>query len=79
MSFEQDSGVTVLTVDDNGRGFDPAAIEWNDPLSPAFGLRGMRERAEILGGTLLISSSPDSGTTIQVTIPSSAGSGSDSA
>lgn len=79
VSFEQDSGVTVLTVDDNGRGFDPAAIEWNDPLSPAFGLRGMRERAEILGGTLLISSSPDSGTTIQVTIPSSAGSGSDSA
>lgn len=54
-----------LTVIDDGVGFDVAG------LSPVggFGLRGIRERVEILAGHVEISSRVDSGTTVQVRIP----------
>ena len=54
-----------LTVTDDGVGFDVAG------LSPVggFGLRGIRERVEILAGHVDISSGVDSGTTVQVRIP----------
>ena len=38
-------------------------------LSGGFGLRGLRERAEQLGGTLEVESTPGEGTTVSVTIP----------
>ena len=54
-----------LTVTDDGVGFDVAG------LSPTggFGLRGIRERVEILAGHVEISSGADSGTTVHVRIP----------
>jgi hypothetical protein len=58
----EDGGVRVQLSDD-GRGFEPAAS------SPGFGLVGMRERVELLAGTLLIESAPASGTTIHAEIP----------
>ncbi|MGH2455412.1 MAG: sensor histidine kinase [Candidatus Limnocylindria bacterium] len=52
-------GDVRLTVADNGRGFDVAAA------SPAgYGLRSMRERAGIIGGTLHIDSQPQDGTRV---------------
>jgi signal transduction histidine kinase len=54
-----------LTVTDDGVGFDVAALS---PLG-GFGLRGIRERVEILAGHVEISSRVDSGTTVQVRIP----------
>ena len=55
----------VLLIHDNGRGFDQA-----DPsLSNSLGLRGMRERAAILGGRVNISSAPGKGTTVTAWIP----------
>ncbi|HVP75158.1 MAG TPA: GAF domain-containing protein [Gaiellaceae bacterium] len=59
---EDDSTVHVVVVDD-GTGFDPAAA------TSGFGLLGMRERVELLGGTLEIESSPGGGTTVKVSIP----------
>jgi PAS domain S-box-containing protein len=63
------SGMTRLTIRDNGSGFK-LPKDW---LSLArrghLGLVGMRERAEAIGGTLTIASAPGSGTTIQVCIP----------
>ncbi len=59
---EHDSTVQV-TVRDNGRGFDPTA------QTNGFGLLGMRERVELLNGTLEISSAPGLGTTVTATIP----------
>jgi signal transduction histidine kinase len=56
----------VVTVRDDGQGFDPA------PTGPAyghFGLRGMRERAEEFGGALTISSASSQGTTITLALP----------
>jgi signal transduction histidine kinase len=50
----------VLTVADNGVGFDETAIA----RSAGLGLIGMRERAARLGGTLSVQSSPHTGTTV---------------
>jgi signal transduction histidine kinase len=55
----------ILVVEDDGRGFDLEAAKRSDRL----GLPGIRERAEMLGGTLLVESSPESGTTLVVEIP----------
>ena len=54
-----------LSVSDNGRGFLTG-----DPARPkSFGLLGMRERAESLGGKLTISSTVNVGTTVTVVLP----------
>jgi len=54
----------VLTVADDGIGFDPAS-----PRSPqSFGLQSMRERAESLGGDFHLESAPGTGTTVRVTV-----------
>ncbi len=51
-----------MAVTDDGQGFDP-----DDPTA-GFGLVGMRERAELLGGTLSVKSS-SSGTTVTAFLP----------
>jgi signal transduction histidine kinase len=56
-----------LSVSDDGRGFDPALIESASPGK--FGLTGMRERAEALGGTAQVQSTPGGGTRVVVRIP----------
>ena len=49
---------------DDGRGFEPSA-----PRS-GFGLTGMPERVEMLGGTLVLESSPAGlGTLVQASLP----------
>jgi len=50
-----------LSIRDNGSGFDSSAIK-----KDLFGIRGMRERVEMLGGTLSIDSQPGSGTQVLV-------------
>jgi nitrate/nitrite-specific signal transduction histidine kinase len=59
-----------LTIRDDGSGFDPDHLPRGDRQH--FGLLIMRERAESLGGILTITSTPGHGTTIAVTLPSSA-------
>jgi signal transduction histidine kinase len=56
----------TLGVLDSGKGFDP-----NEPLRPprGWGLEGMRERVEAVGGRLILHSAPGHGTTVQVVIP----------
>ena len=54
-----------LTVTDDGVGFD---VEGLSPMA-GFGLRGIRERVEILAGRVEIHSRMDSGTTVEVRIP----------
>jgi signal transduction histidine kinase len=53
-----------LAVIDQGGGFDPQTI----PVT-SFGLRGMQERLQVIGGRLEIYSSPASGTSVQARIP----------
>lgn len=54
-----------VEVRDNGRGFDMSA----QANEKSFGLLGMRERALALGGQLIVTSAPQQGTAIAVTIP----------
>lgn len=58
-------GPIRLAIADDGSGFDVAG----DVRDDAFGLIGMRERVEGLGGRLAIASSPGRGTTIEVVLP----------
>ncbi|MFL6031348.1 MAG: GAF domain-containing sensor histidine kinase [Rubrobacteraceae bacterium] len=53
-----------LAVEDDGRGFDAAGVP-----EDRHGIVGMRERAEVLGGTLEVRSGPGAGTRIEVTVP----------
>jgi two-component system, NarL family, sensor kinase len=57
----------VLEVADDGTGFDTTAS--SGPGSTGFGLDGMRERAELLGGRLDLAATPGRGTTVRLTIP----------
>ena len=61
----EEQGSTIrLTIQDNGIGFDLNQI---DPSR--FGIRGIRERARLFGGTAKISSQPGTGTKIIVEVP----------
>jgi signal transduction histidine kinase len=62
----------LLVVRDMGTGFDPADL----PKSDGLGLAGIREQAEILGGTFTIWSAPGEGTELQVWWPLRDGTGS---
>jgi two-component system NarL family sensor kinase len=53
-----------LVVEDDGRGFDAS-----DVPEGRHGLVGMRERAEMLGGTLEVRSNPGAGTRIEAAVP----------
>jgi signal transduction histidine kinase len=57
-----------LTIEDDGRGFSPDQFH-TDGNTSHLGLISMRERAEMIGGTLDVYSAPGEGTTIQVKIP----------
>jgi two-component system NarL family sensor kinase len=53
-----------LVVEDDGRGFDASRVP-----EGRHGIVGMRERAEMLGGTLEVRSGPGAGTRIEATVP----------
>ncbi len=56
-------------IHDNGRGFDVQAVFQNPDKWDHFGLRGMKERAKLLGGEVSWESGKDVGTTVKVSIP----------
>ncbi len=60
----QESG-TRLELSDDGNGFEPEEARQGGGL----GLRGMRERAQAIGGTLLVESSPGKGTRVSILVP----------
>jgi signal transduction histidine kinase len=58
-----DPGALILEVEDHGKGFRPAEGQ------TGIGLVAMRERAEILGGSLKVSSLPTGGTLVHLEVP----------
>jgi signal transduction histidine kinase/DNA-binding NarL/FixJ family response regulator len=62
-----DAGVTLL-VQDDGIGFDPARIE-REGASRGLGIKGMAERAGLVGGTFELDSTPGWGTRVRAWIP----------
>ena len=62
------ASVTV-TVADDGAGFDAPNVTEHAESNGHFGLVGMRERAEAVGGSLAVRSAPGTGTMIVAVIP----------
>jgi signal transduction histidine kinase len=57
-----------VRVRDDGKGIDPKLLSDNGKEGH-FGLRGMRERAKLIGGKLTVWSELDSGTEVELSIP----------
>jgi signal transduction histidine kinase len=66
VAVQYDEDRVTLRISDCGRGFDPAE-QFNPPRG--WGLAGMRERVEGLGGQLLLQSVVSQGTKIEVVVP----------
>lgn len=64
--IERSDDKVLAIIDDDGRGFDPEFVERQDGH---LGLYGIRERAELLSGHLVIESEPGTGTSLYVEIP----------
>jgi signal transduction histidine kinase len=64
-SKQNQTGQIQLTMSDDGQGFDSSqAIPRGH-----YGVAGMKERANVIGGTLQVESSPGEGTTVQLVAP----------
>jgi two-component system, NarL family, sensor histidine kinase UhpB len=59
----EENGSVVLKVDDDGAGAHPTQ------LLSSYGIRGMQERAMLIGGTLKVDSDPGRGTHVVLRIP----------
>lgn len=66
VDLQFENGHISSRVEDNGQGFDPEAI---DSAKKTMGLSSMRERVEMMGGTLIIDSRPGEGTRVNVEVP----------
>src|SRR5205814_2241976 len=70
---EREGGSLTLTVSDRGRGFNPervlASEEGVGVEGGHFGLRGIQDRVEMLGGAFALESAPGRGTSLTVTLP----------
>lgn len=64
VEIHEDASTVHLTVRDDGEGFDPEMAQ-----SSGFGVQGMRERVQLLDGSLQIESAPGAGTTVRATLP----------
>ncbi len=63
VEIHEDGDTVHVEVRDDGAGFDPVAD------TSGFGVLGMRERVELLDGTLQIDSSPGAGATVRASFP----------
>ncbi len=68
MTLEVSDGELYGRVEDDGEGFDPAAVGKATP-SWGVGLQSMRERTEMLDGSLRVDSKPGAGTRVEMRVP----------
>jgi len=62
IEIEDARGALYLTIEDDGIGFDPGAID----TDAHFGVQGMRERADMIGAELNVSSQVGQGTQLKM-------------
>ncbi len=67
VEIKKDTDFLTVKIADNGKGFSTDGVRNNDKKE-GFGLLGMAERVNILGGTHNIESAPDKGTTVKIKI-----------
>lgn len=73
--LEMKPNEVVVTVQDNGKGFDTAQALSRRGQSAAWGLLGIRERTLLLNGHYEIKSAPGQGTLIRISVPTERGIG----
>jgi two-component system sensor histidine kinase DegS len=69
MSLDFGDNALTLIISDNGQGFDLPQRTSDLALSGKLGIIGMRERARLIGGTLIVQPEPGTGTTVTLRIP----------
>lgn len=70
MSLDFSADALTLIINDNGEGFNVPDRTSDLALSGKLGIIGMRERARLIGGTLIVQSERGAGTTVTLRIPS---------
>jgi PAS domain S-box-containing protein len=68
VDIRQTQRSVIMIINDDGKSFDAKKALTGTKIN-RLGLIGMRERVEMVGGKFAITSSPDQGTTICVTLP----------
>jgi signal transduction histidine kinase len=71
VSISEREGVVRVSVTDDGKGppEESRLGPRGDGLEGGFGMSGMRERAELVGGELEMVAAPERGTTVRLTVP----------
>ena len=69
VTASRDAAAVRVLVRDEGRGFDPRASLTAEAGEAGVGLRGIRDRVELFGGSLRIDSAQGMGTTIAISVP----------
>ncbi len=67
--FGREDGYVCLEVEDNGCGFDVASVTGQALRLRRFGLLGIQERADLVGGEATLDSEPGRGTCLRVRLP----------
>ena len=67
IQLSESNGVIRIEIEDDGKGFEPENVSHADRRH--FGLMGIEERVEILGGKVRIDSAPGKGTRIHLEVP----------
>jgi signal transduction histidine kinase len=67
IQLSEADGVIRIEIEDDGRGFDPGNVSHAERRH--FGLMGIEERVDILGGKVRIDSAPGQGTRIHLEVP----------
>jgi signal transduction histidine kinase len=65
VSLTTERDQVLLSIEDDGAGFDPSVFAQEETI----GLRNMKERTKLLGGTLELESNPGQGTRLTVRLP----------
>jgi signal transduction histidine kinase len=68
VELSQQNDMLVLTVSDQGRGFNPESLD-SAVAKDGFGLLSLRERVDYIGGNMLIESAPGQGSKFILSIP----------
>ena len=69
LTLDYSEDALTLIVNDNGQGFSVPERTSDLAMSGKLGIIGMRERARLVGGTLIVQSEKDAGTTVTLRVP----------
>jgi signal transduction histidine kinase len=73
IDLTEEAAEVLLRIVDDGVGFNAEEASAGPERWPHFGLAGMRERAESVGGRILWRSKPSAGSTVELRVPTRAG------